>query len=539
MITTSLRNLTAYSLRSSLQKSTPSRNIFSFFRRGRETEVHKTITIDKAKGKDSGEQSLTTQEDKKAQEDLELIRKRDQYFIEIRAEREIYEKERDDNKKNIDYANLRSRREFEVTVNNLDYSKILIQNVDLFPTGGFDSFDQMLHHLKDITNNTSYTEENIRHVLQGFVVYSDAMLNKGDIVLKEYWAFQDILRNSISFFNDKETFLCLVEFLDVFCVNYPELWMKIDSRVLEFAEQMETEELVNTIAHISNQGEGSERVYDQLERIFTKKIDELDAKSTTMILTGYYNTKHGTEDFFELLIKRIRLNLLEEDFSDIEVIVRISLILNDTQKELLNYVADIYAVMEQRLLSNMDKLSVENACLIAHGFGIDRGSKQLFQALEEVAFKDIDKQELTDFKGIMYGFLYNYRISEENVAFVLSKVKAIANQLKPMEIAKLYRAMYILEHERLPLYKQLEDLTLGGLRQAGSELSAEELYEIALSFNMSRTASREFFKIQEFILRARMPEIGQNKHMARKLFEIYTRSALCSPSFIKEIEFYC
>jgi len=99
--------------------------------------------------------------------------------------------------------------------------------------------------------------------------------------------------------------------------------------------------------------------------------------------------------------------------------------------------------------------------------------------------------------------------------------------------------MYILEYERLPLFKQLEDLTLGGLRQAGASLTPEELYEIALSFNMSRMASREFFKVLEYIIRDRMAEIGQDKHTARKLFEIYSRSALCSPGFIKEIEFYC
>jgi len=91
------------------------------------------------------------------------------------------------------------------------------------------------------------------------------------------------------------------------------------------------------------------------------------------------------------LIKRIRENLLDEEFSDVEVIVRVSLILNDSKKELIDFVKDIYTIMEKRLISNMDKLTVENACLIAHGFGLDRGSKQLFAELEEVAFKDIDK----------------------------------------------------------------------------------------------------------------------------------------------------
>lgn len=65
------------------------------------------------------------------------------------------------------------------------------------------------------------------------------------------------------------------------------------------------------------------------------------------------------------------------------------------------------------------------------------------------------------------------------------------------------------------------------------------MYEIALSFNISRDASREFYKVLEFVLRKRLPDIGKNKHLVQKLFEVYSRSALCSPSFIGDIEFYC
>jgi hypothetical protein len=108
-----------------------------------------------------------------------------------------------------------------------------------------------------------------------------------------------------------------------------------------------------------------------------------------------------------------------------------------------------------------------------------------------------------------------------------------------MEMAKLCKAMYILEKEGHPLFKMVENLVLGGLRDVGDKLSHEELYEIALSFNLTRTGSREFYKVLEYTLRNRMQEIGKDKQMARKLFEMYSRSALCSPSFIEEIEFFC
>lgn len=59
----------------------------------------------------------------------------------------------------------------------------------------------------------------------------------------------------------------LVKFLDVFCVNYPELWIKVDLRIIEFCHKMDTDEKIEFIARISNQGEGSDKNYDQVERI--------------------------------------------------------------------------------------------------------------------------------------------------------------------------------------------------------------------------------------------------------------------------------
>lgn len=115
-------------------------------------------------------------------------------------------------------------------------------------------------------------------------------------------------------------------------------------------------------------------------------------------------------------------------FNDIEVIVRMSLILNDTAKELLEFVTDIYDVMEKKLLANLDQINIEQATLIAHGYGVDRGSKELFNALEALVFKELDSLEITDLKGIMYGFLFTYRISEENTTAILDKASSFAPQ---------------------------------------------------------------------------------------------------------------
>lgn len=220
----------------------------------------------------------------------------------------------------------------------------------------------------------------------------------------------------------------LVKFLDVFCVDYPELWIKVDLRILEFCEKMNTAEKIEFIARISNQGEGSDKNYDQVERILTPGVPGMSAKQAVMVMQGYYNTRHGTGDFFELLIKHIRTEVEKDDFCDMEVAVRMSLILNDSGQDLLDFVKDFYSILETKILANLDKLEFENAALLAHGYGGERGSKLLFEKLEEICLRNPDNLELPDIKAILYGFVFNYRITDQNMDLAIKKVQAFANQ---------------------------------------------------------------------------------------------------------------
>lgn len=512
------------------------RLFFGLFSRNKRTTPHDSIVINNTnKSKTEKSDQVKPQY---SQEELDLVKRRDEVFMELRAEREAKEVERIENKKNIEYASLRSRREFEVTIENLDYHKILIQNFGLFPDTDFESFDELIYYLKDI--DVKLTEENILKALKGFNAFSD-QVNQLNVNQREYHKFLNLLRESVNYLKDKKTMVELVKFQDIYCVDYPELWVKIDARVIEFCDRMTWSELTEFIGRMANQGEGSDKVYDHQERKFLVYMNdpECSAKECTMLLQAYYNTKRGTYDLFEVLFDKLNKFMKEDDFSDLEVVVRLCLIITDSGKQLLDYVKDMFNLMEQIVLKNTDKLTIERASLIAYGFGNERGSPKLFEELEKAAFKDIDTMDLIDLKVTLQGFVYNYRISTKSQEKLFDKIDSFLTQLNPIEMAKLARALYILEHEKRPAFRTLENLILSGIKLQGHELSIEELYEIVLTFNMTRTASREFYKTLEMALRVRLEEIGKDQLMSQKLFEIYTRSALCSPSFVKELENYC
>lgn len=70
------------------------------------------------------------------------------------------------------------------------------------------------------------TEENINKALKGFLQYSVEMTEE-DLNRYEYQLFLDLLRSDIGFLTSTEFYLNLARFLDLYCVDYPELWVKV------------------------------------------------------------------------------------------------------------------------------------------------------------------------------------------------------------------------------------------------------------------------------------------------------------------------
>lgn len=53
---------------------------------------------------------------------------------------------------------------------------------------------------------------------------------------------------------------------------------------------------------------------------------------------------------------------------------------------------------------------------------------------------------------------------------------------------------------------------------------------------MTRTGSREIYKILEFVIRTKLPEIGKNPDVSKGLYHLYVTSGLCSEKLITDLK---
>lgn len=136
------------------------RSLFGIFgRRGKDREQNIPSTIiDKAKDRKEGtynkEDSPTS--NTPMTKDEEFVALRDKYFVGLRQEREKMETELEKRKREIEEATLRNRREFEVTIKNLDYKKVIIDNAKSFDFNEFESIEELSDFVSQLNVNPLY-----------------------------------------------------------------------------------------------------------------------------------------------------------------------------------------------------------------------------------------------------------------------------------------------------------------------------------------------------------------------------------------------
>lgn len=101
----------------------------------------------------------------------------------------------------------------------------------------------------------------------------------------------------------------MVAFLDLYCVDYPELWVKVEQRILNLKSSVPTKELLEILKHTSNQGEGTEYFYDQMEKRLGEDLKNLTISELALVLQIFFNVRRGTKDFiagvFDLIVKKV------------------------------------------------------------------------------------------------------------------------------------------------------------------------------------------------------------------------------------------
>ena len=76
----------------------------------------------------------------------------------------------------------------------------------------------------------------------------------------------------------EESLIDLARFLDIFCVDYPEVWAKLEKTVMKRRTTFDLDTVSSLLRHFSNQGEGSDFFFDQFEQILTPQLESMTAQ---------------------------------------------------------------------------------------------------------------------------------------------------------------------------------------------------------------------------------------------------------------------
>lgn len=124
--------------------------IFGFF--GKKSNAQAPSTIFQKEHKSSGEKE-SFKEFMRTKEEETFLRKRDELLVEFSKKRDKYDLEIEQRKKDIEFAVTRSKREYEVTVGNLDYNKIILDNMQFETDSEFKSPELVTRYISQLLNS--------------------------------------------------------------------------------------------------------------------------------------------------------------------------------------------------------------------------------------------------------------------------------------------------------------------------------------------------------------------------------------------------
>ncbi len=55
--------------------------------------------------------------------------------------------------------------------------------------------------------------------------------------------------------------------MDIYCINYPELWVKLETKILKEITNISLAQIISILSSFSNQIEGNEKFYDHIEKV--------------------------------------------------------------------------------------------------------------------------------------------------------------------------------------------------------------------------------------------------------------------------------
>lgn len=120
-------------------------------------------------------------------------------------------------------------------------------------------------------------------IIRGFLHNADKF-SPEDLQSREFAAMMDLIRKNFAYFTNPKSYEDTAKFLDLFCIEYPEAWAKLEQGALKKKSSLPPETITALLKHFSNQGEGTERFYDQIEvaikpHMSSMSLDQLIVRS--------------------------------------------------------------------------------------------------------------------------------------------------------------------------------------------------------------------------------------------------------------------
>ena len=105
--------------------------------------------------------------------------------------------------------------------------RIIIDNIRVLPDREFSSVEEFWHYF--CTFEGLYTEENLLKVLRAFLCFADEM-QENDLDRPEFQEFLKKVRLTyVELYWSEQFYVALGQFLDLFCIDYPEIWVKFET----------------------------------------------------------------------------------------------------------------------------------------------------------------------------------------------------------------------------------------------------------------------------------------------------------------------
>lgn len=499
----------------------PSRPIFNFFKKDKSgTEVQKSTP----KPDDKDPNQDPDAEAKEEEEEDDTFVDKHQYLELLKKKREKEEEEKERIKQHHEYHEQRETREYEVTVANVDYSRINDLNIPTTPSQDFKGLEELFYFIANLSIRLS--EENIKKCLQGFLSLAEVISSK-DLEKPQYLNFIEIVKKNVMAMSQNETLVLIARFGDLYVVNDPNFWQYLERKLYQRLDKMTTDEIISVLVNFSNQNEGSEDFYDRIEKYLAPHLKGFGIKELAAIALSFYQAKRGTVDFFIQLHVATMPNIKHARPIDL---VRLSIVYALANLE----TATAFQVIEAQVLKKLDEFKRGEICALSEAFGFEHGSPEFNEKLEQKIRPGLADMEFIELMNVVQGFVYTYRGSKELFNELKSKLIAFLPKLSAIDVAKIAKAYNIMEINDKIFEYNLERHCINLLKDL-ENITPEEIYEIALTYNTTRAGTREIYKVLEYVIKVKLDEIAKNTEIVRGLHYMYTTSGLCSPKLIDSL----